>query len=113
LVDLADRPVNRLPGRPRKDAVDAGVERLADLIAEAKPERIVVVKASIASAVRAAAARASFDGDVVELPFPVRQWRAEYVRRLASVLPATGNAGRSTKGRRTGRRSAHGQRAEG
>jgi hypothetical protein len=88
LVDLADRPVNRLPGRPRKDAVDAGAEPLTALIAATRPERIVVVKASIADAVRRAAAAARFEGGSVELPFPVRQWRQEYVRRLAKALVA-------------------------
>jgi predicted transcriptional regulator len=86
LVDLADRPVNRLPGRPRKDAVDAGVERLSALISDAKPNRIVAVKATIAATVQQAADRAHFAGEIVELPFPVRQWRAAYVRRLAGAL---------------------------
>jgi predicted HTH domain antitoxin len=86
LVDLADRPVNRLPGRPRKDAVDAGVEGLARLIEEAKPARIVVVKASIASAARQAAGQAGSDAEIVELPFPVRQWREAYVRELTEAL---------------------------
>ena len=86
LVDLADRPVNRLAGRPRRDVVDAGVERLASLISETKPERIVVVKATIAAAVRQAAGRAAFTGEIVELPFPVRQWRTAYLRQLARAL---------------------------
>ena len=70
-------------GRPRKDAVDAGVEQLATLISEAAPERILAVKAPIAGAVRAAAGSAGFDGPITELPFPVRQWRPIYVARLA------------------------------
>lgn len=86
LVDLADRPVNRLPGRPRKDAVDAGVDALVRLIAEVRPQRIVTVKASITSAVRTAAAAAGFEGTVAELPFPVRQWRSHYVRDLVALL---------------------------
>lgn len=86
LVDLADRPVNRLPGRPRKDAVDAGVDRLAGTIRETRPERIIVIKASIGKAVRQAADAAGHGGDVAELPFPVRQWRSLYVRQLAALL---------------------------
>lgn len=88
LVDLADRPVNRLPGRPRKEAVDSGVDRLAELISDTRPDRIIVVKASIASAVRVAANRAAFVGPLTELPFPVRQWRTVYIERLASEVAA-------------------------
>ncbi len=88
LVDLAEGPVNRMPGRARAGAVDAGVDRLSALIHEVEPERIVVVKASITGAVRQAAAAAGFAGDILELPFPVRQWRAVYVRRLVEALRA-------------------------
>lgn len=89
LVDLADRPVNRLPGRPRRDAVDEGIDRLARLISETRPARIVVVKASIAAAVRRAAGAAGFAGEILELPFPVRQWQTVFVRRLASMLDSS------------------------
>lgn len=91
LVDLADRPVNRLPGRPRKDAVDAGVDRLATTIRETRPERIIVIKASIAAAVRQAGHAAGYEGEIVELPFPVRQWQSVYVRELAALLTGGAN----------------------
>lgn len=91
LVDLADRPVNRLPGRPRKDAVDAGVDRLATTIRETRPERIIVIKASIATPVRQAGDAAGYEGEIVELPFPVRQWRSLYVRLLAALLTGGAN----------------------
>lgn len=86
LVDLADRPVNRMEDRSRKEAVRAGVERLARVIAETRPERIFVVKASIVGAVRQAASGAGFDAELVELPFPVRQWRSAYIRELATAI---------------------------
>ena len=86
LVDLADRPVNRLEDRERAAAVVAGIERLASVISAAQPERIFVVKASIESTVREAAQAVSFDGDVVVLPFPIRQWRAAFIRKLAAEL---------------------------
>lgn len=92
LVDLADRPVNRLPGRPRKDAVDAGVDRLVDVIRATRPERIIVVKASIGRAVRRAGEAAGYGGDVAELPFPVRQWRSLFVRQLAALLRGAASA---------------------
>ena len=86
LVDLADRPVNWLHLRERSVNVAGGQRRLAESIRETRPARIVVVKASIAETVREAAAAAGFTGDVLELPFPVRQWRAVYVRQLAAAL---------------------------
>lgn len=86
LVDLADRPVNRLKGRERAAAVAAGVERLTSVITAARPERIFVIKASIETDVRRATQAAQFDGDLVALPFPVRQWRAAFVRKLAAAL---------------------------
>lgn len=89
LVDLADRPVNRLQGPERTVSVTAGVDRLADLIRDERPEQIVAVKASIAAAVKQAMSTADFGGAVVELPFPVRQWRAVYVRELSRALGAT------------------------
>lgn len=86
LVDLADRPVNRLAGTERAGAVLGGVEGLAALIGSEQPNRIISVKASIAPAVRRAASQAGFTGTIVELPFPVRQWRTVYVRELARAL---------------------------
>lgn len=89
LVDLADRPVNRLQDRERTAAVARGSAALADVIESVQPERIVVVKASIARAVREAATKAGFDGEIVALPFPVRQWRDAYVSQLAAALTGT------------------------
>ncbi len=86
LIDLADRPVNRLLDEARRDTVGAGRDRLARLVVETRPEQIVVVKASIAADVRDAARSAGFAGLFLELPFPVRQWRSEYVRRLADAV---------------------------
>lgn len=86
LVDLADRPVNRLKERERAAAVAVGVERLTSVIIASEPERIFVVKASIETDVRRATQAARFGGDLVALPFPVRQWRAAFVRKLAAAL---------------------------
>lgn len=89
LVDLAERPVNRMRGRPRRDAVEAGVAALAELIRETRPERIVAVKASVEPALRQAAQKAGFDGQISVLPFPVRQWRRPYIRQLSELLAQT------------------------
>jgi predicted HTH domain antitoxin len=86
LIDVADRPVNRLPEAERRLAVAGGASALAEVIRDTAPERIIAVKASIGPVVREAASRAQFAGQIVELPFPVRQWRKEYVRRLAAAI---------------------------
>jgi len=83
---VADRPVNRLPDAERRAAVAAGATGLPEIIRETAPDRIVAVKATIAPIVREAAERAEFSGEIVELPFPVRQWRKVYVRQLANRL---------------------------
>jgi hypothetical protein len=88
LVDLADRPVNRLAGHEREEPVAAGNQRLRTTIEETRPDRIVAVKASIADHVRTAASAVDPDVPVLALPFPVRQWRAVFVRRLAAALSA-------------------------
>ena len=86
LVDLAAGPVNRLKGRERTSVVAAGINELASVISTSRPQRIFVVKATIEPAVRRAAQVASFDGEVIALPFPVRQWRTTFVRKLAAEL---------------------------
>lgn len=88
LVDLADRPVNRLGPAERSTAVTAGVTRLAGTIRDERPAAIVCVKASIATQVRTAATTAGFTGTIVELPFPVRKWTATYIDGLAAALVA-------------------------
>jgi hypothetical protein len=88
LVDLADRPVNRMEDRARTSTAAAGIERLASSISETRPAHILAVKASIETAVRQAAQMANVDVDIVVLPFPVRQWRAVFVRKLAAELRA-------------------------
>jgi hypothetical protein len=87
LYDMVDEPVNRKPGRPRKHAVSAGVERLAALISELEPDYVVGIKTSIEGPVKRAATIARFPaGQVRILPFPLYQWREEYVRELAKFL---------------------------
>jgi hypothetical protein len=91
LVDLADQPVNRSRGRPRADAVNSGVARLAATMTETEPELVVAVKATIEGAVRRAAQMATIAPEAIHaLPFPVRQWRAQFVRDLAAALQQAG-----------------------
>ena len=89
LVDLADRPVNRITGRPRRDRVDAGIEGLRGILMGARPERVVAIKSSIAGDVRQAARLAGFDEARIDvLPFPLYQWRRMFIDQLAAILRA-------------------------
>ncbi len=96
LVDLADRPVNRLEDRERASAIGSGVDQLVSLITTVRPERIFVVKKSIAAEVLKAAEAAGHEGEVVALPFPLRQWREKFIQALATALAA------GSRGPRTG-----------
>ena len=87
LVDLADRPVDRLKGRPRSDYVDDGIARLTAVLEEARPARVIAVKSTVAGAVRQAARLAGYDDRLIDvLPFPLYQWRTTYISQLAAVL---------------------------
>jgi predicted HTH domain antitoxin len=88
LVDLADKPVNRLSDSDRREAVEAGVPRLAEVIRSEHPVQIVVVKRDIADAVRRALALTDVVASILVLPFPVRQWAPVYRRDLAQFLRA-------------------------
>ncbi|MGZ8761187.1 MAG: UPF0175 family protein [Aeromicrobium sp.] len=86
LVDLAEVPVNRLSDPARREAVEAGIPRLAEVIRSEHPEQIVVVKRDIADAVRRALALTDVGASMLVLPFPVRQWAPVYRRDLAQFL---------------------------
>jgi len=88
LVDLADRPVNRLQESERRSALQAGIPRLAETIRADQPERVVVVKRDIGDLVRQAIEAAASEATLVVLPFPVRQWAPVYQRELAAYLRA-------------------------
>ncbi len=89
LYDLAPAPVNRLRGRPRREAVEARARELAALLAGESPDAVVVVKRSLAAVVREAMSAAHLPPDRLHvLPFPLYQWRSEYVARLSGVFKA-------------------------
>jgi len=95
LVDMVDRPINRTRGRPRADAVDAGIGQLATTMAEARPAMVIAVKATLEGPVRRAAQTAGIQPDAIHvLPFPVRQWRLPFVRELTGALLTATAAGR-------------------
>jgi hypothetical protein len=86
LVDLADSPVNRLGPTERRGAVERGIARLAELLKQTSPPQVIAVKRDIADFVRRAQSLTGADTELTALPFPVRQWTADYVRGLAGVL---------------------------
>jgi Uncharacterised protein family (UPF0175) len=87
LIDLADAPVNRLSDGERRETVEKGIGRLADLIRHTRPNRIVAVKRDIADPIRRAMDQAAADATpLLVLPFPVRQWTREYHDGLKTLL---------------------------
>lgn len=86
LVDLVDHPVNRLSDDERETLVSSGVAELARTIEKTRPAHLVAVKATIDDEVISAAEVAGSRADLLALPFPVRQWRAVFVRELAAAL---------------------------
>lgn len=87
LYDLAPAPVNRLRGRPRRGAVIARSGALPALLAAESPDAIVVVKRSLAAVVRDAMSAAHLPAEQLHvLPFPLYQWRAEYVAQLSALF---------------------------
>lgn len=95
LYDLAPAPVNRLRGRPRRQAVEARAGELAALLVGESPDAVVVVKRSLAAVVREAMTAAHLPAHRLHvLPFPLYQWRAEYVAGLSGVFNAVVGAPR-------------------
>lgn len=86
LIDLAAEPVNRLSGTERSRPVAAGSRRVSRQIQETDPDFVVAIKATIFDTVRECLARTDSQAELVELPFPVMQWRAQFVDGLATVL---------------------------
>lgn len=91
LVDIADEPVNQLTDVARREAVERGLQPLADLLREVDPDQVVAIKRDIEEPIRQAMARAEKDVPLITLPFPVRQWRPIYERELAELLRAAVN----------------------
>ena len=87
LYDLAHAPVNRMGGRPRREAVESRTADLVALLRASKPSRVVAIKRSLEPVTRSATISAGLEPDrLVVLPFPLYQWRAAYVEGLASVF---------------------------
>lgn len=86
LYDLAAGPVDRLAGRPRKAAVSERIGHFVELLRDTEPKAIVAVKRDLSAVVRRAMADAGAPVDRLRVvPFPLYQWRREFVRGLAEV----------------------------
>lgn len=113
LVDMVDRSINRTRGRPRADAVDAGIDQLVATMAEARPDLVIAVKATLEGPVRRAAQTAGIPPDAIHvLPFPVRQWRVPFVRELSAALRVAAATGRRGSPSRQEGITLHGAMAE-
>jgi len=90
LVDIAAEPVNRMDAAERRALVAAGIPALAETIAATKPQSIVVVKSDIGTAVAQAVELGALRKPpaVVVLRYPLRQYRAEFIEKLADLLRA-------------------------
>lgn len=87
LYDLADAPVDRMRGRPRREAVRARVSDLVELLRDSRPRLVVAVKKDLAATVRQAMEDAELDTERLRvLPFPLYQWRRDFVRGLARLV---------------------------
>jgi hypothetical protein len=99
LYDLVDRPVDRMRGRPRRSSVQARIGDLIALLREVQPRRVVVIKKDLAARVRQALDDADLSTDrLTVLPFPLYQWRRDYVEglvRVVRVMTAESRPGRA------------------
>lgn len=87
LFDIAEQPIDRLPGRPRKAAVGERIEHLVSLLRETNPVLIIAIKRDLGSAVRQAMHEADVPLNRLHiLPFPLYQWRRDYVQRLSQLV---------------------------
>lgn len=87
LYDMADAPVDRMRGRPRRAAVQARVSELVELLRREHPRVVVAIKKDLEPTVRQALEDAGLDSDRLRvLPFPLYQWRRVYVRGLAALI---------------------------
>jgi hypothetical protein len=88
LIDAVDEPVNTKLRRERRAAIQLGVPRLVERAVKLTPERGVIichsgVYAAAAAALRATGVRVLHDQ---ALPFPLGNWRAQFVAGVRDAL---------------------------
>jgi hypothetical protein len=89
LVDLCGSPVDHLDPALRRGACDAAVPRLAKTIAELNPDCLITLVRSIEGAVKTAASRAAWEGNLLHLPYPGR-WIRHRKLFTEMLLPEIG-----------------------
>jgi hypothetical protein len=88
LVDLCERPVDRLPPKARRKVRRAGELHLTKILRTLRPQIAIVVIRSIARNVQRSKGQANWSGRHIELPYPGR-WihhRNAFIRRLVPIL---------------------------
>lgn len=88
LVDLCERPADRLQPKVRRRAGRAGEPNLGKIFRTLRPQIAIVVVRSISRNVQRSERRANWSGRHIELPYPGRwiRHRAAFVRQLAPIL---------------------------
>jgi hypothetical protein len=86
LVDLCGAPVDRLSPQLRRQACQAGEERLSRIIRKLQPGTIVTVVRSIAPNVARTQSRANWSGTHLELSYPGR-WHRHRLAFLDALIP--------------------------
>lgn len=90
LYDLADQPVDRMRGRPRRAAVQERIGELVNLLRETRPAMVIAIKKDLGATVRSALKESEISVERLQvLPFPLYQWRTQYVHGLASLVRGT------------------------
>jgi hypothetical protein len=88
LVDLCERPVDRLPPKARRKACLAAEPKLTKTFRALRPQITIVVIRSIARNVQRSERQANWSGQHIELPYPGR-WtthRTAFIQKLAPIL---------------------------
>ena len=88
LIDAVDQPVNHLPPGPRRAAITAAVPQLVARCRDLAPRRGVVICHRVVyqlttPSLRDASVRVLHDQP---LPFPLGNWRADFVAGLRKAL---------------------------
>jgi hypothetical protein len=88
LVDLCDKPVDRLSRIQRRKACIQGEARLAGILRDLSPEVVITVVRSIGPNVKRAELCAGWHGEHVDLPYPGRWYRNRkiFLEELMPVL---------------------------
>jgi hypothetical protein len=88
LVDLCERPVDRLQPKARRKFRLEGEPHLTKIFRTLRPQIAIVMIRLISRNVQSSERRAKWSGRHIELPYPGRWTRhqAEFIRQLAPIL---------------------------